>query len=213
MMNDIHPPVASARTLLLSTAVAALLAGVALVTVVLPAEWGVDPTGLGRALGLTRLAEGGADDASEAESTELASAPGESGGIREDTVQIEVPARSGLEYKFQVAKGVTLDYEWKAANGMIFAELHGEPKGDTSGYYEDFTVTHGVSAKGSLETPFAGCHGWYWKNDGDAPVIVTLDTRGDYIVVGKNKCAAPGNAALENERGVSSAARAPREQA
>ena len=41
--------------LLRSTALAALIAGGLLVTTVLPAEYGIDPTGIGRALGLTRL--------------------------------------------------------------------------------------------------------------------------------------------------------------
>lgn len=56
------PPVpptatASAGRLLRSTAIAALIAGAILVTVVLPAEYGVDPTRVGRVLGLTEMGE------------------------------------------------------------------------------------------------------------------------------------------------------------
>src|SRR5215213_8541809 len=47
----------SSRTLLRSTAIAAGVAALLLVTVVLPAEYGVDPTGVGRLLGLTRMGE------------------------------------------------------------------------------------------------------------------------------------------------------------
>lgn len=43
--------------LLRSTAVAALIATGLLVTTVLPAEYGIDPTGAGRALGLTQMGE------------------------------------------------------------------------------------------------------------------------------------------------------------
>ena len=43
--------------LLRSTALAALIAGGLLVTTVLPAEYGIDPTGIGRALGLTPMGE------------------------------------------------------------------------------------------------------------------------------------------------------------
>ena len=43
--------------LLRSTALAALIAGGLLVTTVLPAEYGIDPTGIGRALGLTQMGE------------------------------------------------------------------------------------------------------------------------------------------------------------
>jgi len=47
----------SKAKLLKSTVLAAVIAGVLLVTVVLPAEYGVDPTGLGRITGLKRMGE------------------------------------------------------------------------------------------------------------------------------------------------------------
>ncbi|APR02941.1 transmembrane anchor protein [Thauera chlorobenzoica] len=47
----------STGNLLRSTALAALIAGGLLVTTVLPAEYGIDPTGIGRALGLTPMGE------------------------------------------------------------------------------------------------------------------------------------------------------------
>lgn len=47
----------SVRKLLRSTVIALLVAAVLLVTVVLPAEYGVDPTGVGRVLGLTQMGE------------------------------------------------------------------------------------------------------------------------------------------------------------
>ncbi len=45
-------PTPSAHTLAMATAVALLVAGLVLVTIVLPAEYGIDPLGTGRALGL-----------------------------------------------------------------------------------------------------------------------------------------------------------------
>lgn len=47
----------SSRQLVRSTLIAVLLASVLLVTVILPAEQGIDPTGIGRMLGLTRMGE------------------------------------------------------------------------------------------------------------------------------------------------------------
>ena len=44
----------SSRQLLRSTAIALVAAGALLITTVLPAEYGIDPTGMGRALGLTQ---------------------------------------------------------------------------------------------------------------------------------------------------------------
>ena len=59
-----EPP--GAARLLKSTLMAAAVATVLLVTTVLPAEYGIDPTGIGRALGLTQMGEIKAQLAQEA---------------------------------------------------------------------------------------------------------------------------------------------------
>jgi threonine/homoserine efflux transporter RhtA len=53
--SPLEPP--PARRLVRSTIVALVVAGLLLVAVVLPAEYGIDPTGVGRVLGLTRMGE------------------------------------------------------------------------------------------------------------------------------------------------------------
>ncbi len=55
MSEDAELP--STRTLVRSTVISAIVAIVLLVTTVLPAEYGVDPTGIGRTLGLTQMGE------------------------------------------------------------------------------------------------------------------------------------------------------------
>src|SRR5690606_31752466 len=49
----------SRKKLWIGTGIAAAVAAAVLVVFVLPAEFGIDPTGAGRALGLTKLAEPG----------------------------------------------------------------------------------------------------------------------------------------------------------
>lgn len=182
-MHDIQAPLPSARALLLSLAVAVLLAALVLVTLVLPAEYGIDPSGIGRAIGLTQLAGPEEDlatipagDAGEAAAAE---------GLRSDTATIEIEAGGELEYKLRISAGSLLEYEWRTDGGIVFSELHGEPADDTSGYYEDLTVGNARDLKGSFEAPFDGTHGWFWKNEGPQPVTITLTTRGVYEVVGK----------------------------
>ena len=51
------PPKPDTRKLLRSTLMAAAVALVLLITVVLPAEYGIDPTRIGRVLGLTQMGE------------------------------------------------------------------------------------------------------------------------------------------------------------
>jgi hypothetical protein len=77
MYNSKTPSMAelpSSRQLLRSTLMAAIVAGVLLVTVVLPAEYGKDWTGIGRLLGLTEMGEIKVALAREAEADAAASA-------------------------------------------------------------------------------------------------------------------------------------------
>ena len=62
----------SSRALLRSTLIAAGVALLLLVTVVMPAEYGVDPTGIGRVLGLTKMGEIKQSLAAEAAAAEAA---------------------------------------------------------------------------------------------------------------------------------------------
>jgi hypothetical protein len=58
MYNSDNPTRAELPTsgqLLRSTVIAVITAGVLLITIVLPAEYGIDPTGVGQALGLKQM--------------------------------------------------------------------------------------------------------------------------------------------------------------
>jgi len=71
-------PTPTSWQLLRSTMIAAVVAGALLVTCVLPAEYGVDPTGIGRVLGLTQMGEVKLALAEEAASNAAAEAPADS---------------------------------------------------------------------------------------------------------------------------------------
>ena len=101
-----------------------------------------------------------------------------------DTVTITIAPREDLEYKFFVEKGATLEYSWKTDGGLLFYDFHGEPDGDMTGYFKSYKKTTENASSGTLSAPFAGSHGWYWKNNGAEAVKVTLQTRGEYRVLG-----------------------------
>lgn len=93
---------------------------------------------------------------------------------------INIPARGDKEYKLQLAKGATFEYEWKTDNKALYFDFHGEPKGDTTGFFQTFKKNIAIQSSGSLTTTFEGTHGWYWKNDNVEAVSITLKVRGDY---------------------------------
>lgn len=165
--------------------VALLVAGVALVIAVLPAEFGVDPTGLGRRFGLLAIAdvktqvaafEQGRDGAATSASTIVAS----DRALQHETVNFTLAPREFVEYKYRLDKGQALLYSWQAT-AAVNVEFHAEPDGAPRGYAETYEKQSGVDhASGTLTAPFAGIHGWFWENPTDSPITVTLTSAGFY---------------------------------
>lgn len=169
-------PTPTMAGLIKATGIALVLAAVLLVFVVLPAEYGVDPTGVGTSLGLTRLAN--PEEADPAEAAVASDAP-------EDQVTIEVPPGVGLEYKFLMQEGDKLKFSWTSTAEPLFFDFHGEPEGETDGFFESYSISTAMTAKGTLTAPFTGNHGWYWKNKTGEPTSVTLVTSGTYEILGR----------------------------
>lgn len=197
-MNTLPQP--SIKTLVLSCLFSTLLALVILLIAVLPAEFNIDPTGLGKAMGLTVLAPSQDSSPQPAIITcpEVQAAPpitadkatdpaGQKAADHnpwQDAVFIKVPAHKGLEYKFHLIKGETLEFVWNTDGAALYFDFHGEPAGDKTGYFKSFKEATQNQSSGTLTVPFTGSHGWYWKNTSNKEVIINLQTRGNYRVIG-----------------------------
>lgn len=178
-MNEITFPLHPASTLVKALVGAIVLATIIFVTLVLPAEYNTDPTGVGKLLGLTVLTPETTEQVNEQTSEQPTEQTPQG-----DEATIVVPANRGVEYKFQMVKHAQMTYEWVTDGEPLYFDFHGEPKGDTTGYFESYTITTAAEVKGSMTMPFDGIHGWYWKNTSNKTVTVTLKTKGDYKVVG-----------------------------
>jgi hypothetical protein len=169
----------SSKTLLKASASASLMAIVALMTFILPAEYNFDPTGIGHKLGLTVLAA--------ASEKEIPNESAQAGSDKYQVIEVTVPARQGVEYKFSMQRNDKMTYEWLTDGPSLYFDLHGEPQGDTTGYFESYAIATLNEIKGSFTAPFDGSHGWYWKNTSDQPVAVQLLVKGQYKVIGLKK--------------------------
>jgi len=179
-MNDTNVPVQSLKTLIISMICAVFLAFFILLAFVGPAEYAIDPTGLGKALGLTALA-----NSTEQSAKKVTSCPvGEQLAGWQDIAIITIPAKSGLEYKFYLDEGAEITYAWTSDGASLYFDFHGEPAGNTTGYFKSYRETTSVQSDGALVVPFTGTHGWYWKNDSDRPAQITLKTKGQYKIKG-----------------------------
>lgn len=181
------------KQLLRSTAIALVVAVVLLVTVVLPAEFATDPTGIGRVLGLTQMGEIKHTLAHEAETDKAALATtqatpnlpmdhlGQSTpapGQRADEVVITLKSGEAAEVKLEMSNGQKVDYEWAVKGGLVNFDTHADSaKIDYHGYSMGEEAD---SDAGELIAAFDGRHGWYWRNRGQAVVSVNLKTTGAY---------------------------------
>lgn len=168
----------STKTLVKASVSATVVAAIALVTFILPAEYNIDPIGVGQKLGLTSIAQ-----AAEADGT-VAVTGTQASNTEFQTIEVVVPAGRGVEYKFAMTQYAKMTYEWITDGDALYFDLHGEPKGDTTGYFESYTIATSNEMKGSFTAPFAGSHGWYWKNKTDKPIAVQLQVKGQYEVIG-----------------------------
>jgi hypothetical protein len=192
-----EPP--SGKRIALGVLVALVIAAVVLVTAIWPAEYGRDPTGIGAALGFTRLSEptrtieltdplAGNEGVREVEIPDYGEpVPLPNPGIHQDedhaprteTVAVVIPADGETEIKTALRERKVIVYTWQVDDGMIYSDFHGH----NPEYGQEFFVRYRedqetAGGSGSLVAPFDGEHGWYWLNINDHPVTVTLTVTG-----------------------------------
>lgn len=168
----------STISLVKASLLASIIAVITLVLFILPAEYNIDPTGVGQKLGLTVFNEETTDNFG------LANKVGKANSGEQESVIVTVPAGRGVEYKLAMQQYQKVTYEWMTDNGALYVDLHGEPQGDTTGYFESYTIAISDSMKGSFTAPFPGSQGWYWKNNSDQDIQVQLIFSGDYVIEG-----------------------------
>jgi len=104
-----------------------------------------------------------------------------------DLITVTIPALGEKEYKLHVTKGSTFVYSWKSNGEELFYDFHGEPTGDTTGYFKSFKKNTETESNGTLTALFDGTHGWYWKNNSSSAVNITLKINGNYQRIDSSK--------------------------
>lgn len=180
--------------LLKATGLAVVVAGVILVTAVLPAEYGIDPTGIGKSLGLTALhaspSEPTIDEAAVTELdadlslssvTPLTAVWKSATPYRSDVKTLTLQPDEGAEIKAKMKAGERFVFNWKTDGGAVNVDMHGEKLQAKSDEYSSYWKERNqIEAHGEFQAPFEGTHGWYWRNRGDKPVTITVNISGYY---------------------------------
>lgn len=195
----------------MATLVAAVVAAVILVVAVLPAEYGIDLLGTGKALGLTELAQASEKPAPAAtdaaailpvlEPSTTGGAPtmkgtfiAQPGRYKIDSREIKLAAGEGMEIKYNMKKGAGMVYSW-IASAPVFFEFHGAPNVKPAGkertdYYETYELDDTVGkdqAHGTFIAPSGGIQGWFWENRSPNEVTLKLVTAGFYDWIFQNR--------------------------
>jgi hypothetical protein len=180
----------STAKLIKSTIIAAVVAVVLLVTVVMPAEYGIDPTGIGNAIGLKRMGEIKVSLAEEAaadqrmdesaaltevvEATVLDTAPSQT-----ETMQVTLAPDEGTEIKVAMAKGATVNYQWSTDGGNANFDAHADSRKLNINYHS-YEKGSESEKQGTLIAAFDGSHGWFWRNRTAQTMTITLEVSGAF---------------------------------
>ena len=198
------------KQLVRSTAIALVVAVVTLVTVILPAEYAIDPTGAGRMLGLTEMGEIKTQLAQEAEADRardqavIVSAPvvqAESASQLSSVSQPSSTSQPSSESEQQAnpvwkdkmmlvlkpGEGAEVKLVMTEGQTATFAwsakggPVNFDTHGDGNGNAISYEKGRGVpNDEGELVAAFTGHHGWFFRNRNDNTVMVIIRTKGEY---------------------------------
>ena len=187
----------STGMLIRSTIIAIVAAVVLLVTVVMPSEYGIDPTGVGDLLGLKKMGEIKVSLEQEiaAEEAKAVTGPAVKPEAAESQAQTQPEAKGSnhkmqftlapneaAEIKLKMNKGSTARYEWWSNKGRVNFDVHGDSDPLKIKYHPYYKGSNN-RREGKLTAAFDGYHGWFWRNRTNEQLVVTLQTRGDYLEI------------------------------
>ncbi|MEX5564860.1 transmembrane anchor protein [Pseudophaeobacter sp. 1A16562] len=187
----------SSAQLIRSTAIAAASAVAILVTVVLPAEYNIDPTGIGGVLGLAEMGEIKAQLAEEAEADRLmdleaeeqsslmndifglfvGAAHAQEAEVWRDEITFTLAPGDSAEWKLVMEEGQTVEYRIIVEGGRVNFDMHGHGGGQSVTYDKSRGST---GDEGEIVAAFDGEHGWFWRNRDSEPATVTVQVCGEY---------------------------------
>lgn len=152
-----HPVHLSHAALAKATAVSLVIAALGLVLVVLPASYGIDPTGLGSAMGLAPAPNLPADLSTPSENVTIVLDPGAS-----------------ISRSHTLAEGQTIRFTW-SADAPLNMTLRGS--GGPATQEGTLTATGRPTTGGTatLEIPADGTYVWTWENPGQARTLGSFD--------------------------------------
>ena len=149
---------------------AAILGSVLLlVTIILPAEYGIDPLRVGKLLGISGMSSAASLVANSEDSARE---------LIKHTTSFTLEPFESLEVKYEMQESRTLIYSWESSQTELLYELHSEPIYAEPGYADSYERARSTARSGLFQAQYDGIHGWFFENRGLATTEVSLTASG-----------------------------------
>jgi len=182
-MSELQIAHSPSKALLIGAGVV-VLAAAGVVMFVLPAETGWDPTGVGTATGLVKIANP-VNPALELGQVRMATqevlllsdaAPVAEPGVT-DVWEYELAPFDSIEFKYTIPQGARIAFRWEGS-GPLDYDMHAHPFDGGTDLTESFSITQAQVMQGIYIAPFTGIHGWFWQNRSMNTVTLKLEASG-----------------------------------
>ena len=170
---------------------------------ILPAEFGIDPTGLGKKLGILNFSSTELKveinkasltkrypeftpqsefDYFEPENLDEPYTKSQKKPLQSKSLLIKLEEFEQVEVKAIMDQGDSIVYSWELIKGEnIYSDFHADPyevKNFPESFYIRYKESESKKSMGSLIAPFKGNHGWHWLNIEEKPVEIRLEVHG-----------------------------------
>lgn len=178
-----RPPPSRKKLLVGSVAVIVIAVGI-VIAFVLPAEFGIDPTGIGRMTGLVDISSPTSNPELKRgamrkgvltlKEEALTAEPGNT-----DRWEIELGGYESIEFKYTMSQGQRMTFSWRSGQPLRY-DMHSHPFEGGTEMTESYGIGDAAAMHGLYVAPFTGIHGWYWQNRTLEPVKLALEAQGGF---------------------------------
>jgi hypothetical protein len=195
------PPEYSKEKILKNVKYTTIWAAIIFVIIVLPAEYGKDPTWFWKLTWLNKLAPNyqvesidtvESSNAIESDTSVTQDTLTRQESIKEDNEpsydyqELEktytLKAWRDTEVKFKMYKWGEMTFDWQST-GTVYLDQHWEPttsEGKAFLPYKSVKEWRFESDSGTLRAEFTGTHGWYWRNLSNEEITIKLTLKGNF---------------------------------
>jgi len=189
----------STMKLILISAGSAVFTILAMLLLVLPVNYGLDPSGLGAKLGITKILASLSSKRANIDAIKLAN-PQMQGTVpveakksvvmdeqsqglpvqSNQSFELVVLPKQSLNFNFAMERDYELDYHWVTDGKPLYTELHGLKKDAKTKELKVFGKLKESRGKGFFIAPFNGAFSLTWKNESNQTAKIRLNFKGNY---------------------------------